>query len=64
MESGTIEQQLPGLGTSGPEVAVQTLVGRAGGISPRKRLVVVSGSSHPEPGKRLLNGPAFHRDPP
>ena len=44
MESGTIEA-LPGLAT--PETQTQPTVGRALPRSPSKRLVVVSGSSHP-----------------
>ena len=39
---------------SGPEVAVQA-VGRAGGIAPRKRLVVVSGSSHPALAQKIAD---------
>ena len=47
MESGTIEQALPGLeGTGG--AAPQLVVGRALSVTPQKRLAVVSGSSHPE----------------
>ena len=46
MESGTIEQTLPGLeGTGG--VAPQLAVGRAVSLTPQKRLAVVAGSSHP-----------------
>ena len=46
MESGTIEQALPGLegtGSTGP----QLMVGRAVSLTPQKRLAVVAGSSHP-----------------
>jgi ribose-phosphate pyrophosphokinase len=48
VESGTIEQTLPGL--SGPAISVHTepQQGRALALAPQKRLVVVSGSSHPE----------------
>src|SRR6185436_13701178 len=46
VESGTIEQALPGLeGTGG--AAPQLMVGRALSLTPQKRLAVVSGSSHP-----------------
>jgi ribose-phosphate pyrophosphokinase len=52
VESGTIEQTLPGL--TGPEGPMQPQqVGRALGLQPRKRLVVVSGSSHPELAGRI-----------
>ena len=48
MESGTIEQSLPGLeGTRAP-TAPQLAVGRAVSLTPQKRLAVVAGSSHPE----------------
>ena len=47
MESGTIEQTLPGLeGTGG--AAPQLMMGRAVSLTPQKRLAVVAGSSHPE----------------
>src|SRR5918994_4594888 len=47
VESGTIEQTLPGLeGTGG--TASQLMVGRALSLTPQKRLAVVAGSSHPE----------------
>ena len=47
MESGTIEQTLPGLeGTGG--AAPQLVIGRAVSLTPQKRLAVVAGSSHPE----------------
>jgi ribose-phosphate pyrophosphokinase len=47
VESGTIEQALPGLeGTGG--TAPQLMVGRALSLTPQKRLAVVAGSSHPE----------------
>ena len=47
MESGTIEQTLPGLEGTG-STAPQLAVGRAVALTPTKRLAVVSGSSHPE----------------
>jgi ribose-phosphate pyrophosphokinase len=47
VESGTIEQTLPGLETTGvPEVAVAT--GHAIPLTPKKRLMVFAGRSHPE----------------
>ncbi len=53
MESGTIEQALPGL--SVPEIQSHPQAGRAIGLQPRKRLVVVSGSSHPELAHRMAD---------
>ena len=53
MESGTIEQTLPGL--SVPEIQSHPQAGRAIGLQPRKRLVVVSGSSHPELAHRIAD---------
>jgi ribose-phosphate pyrophosphokinase len=48
VESGTIEQTLPGLeGTSATPIA-HLAVGRAVSLTPTKRLAVVAGSSHPE----------------
>ncbi|MDX6397236.1 MAG: ribose-phosphate pyrophosphokinae [Gaiellaceae bacterium] len=47
MESGTIEQTLPGLGGTGAATAPHLDVGRAVSLTPQKRLAVVSGSSHP-----------------
>ena len=46
MESGTIEQALPGLAADTPEVAVTT--GHAIPLTPQKRLMVFAGRSHPE----------------
>ena len=46
MESGTVEQTLPGLGA--PAVPVPVPVGRALGLTPNKRLTLVSGRSNPE----------------
>jgi len=47
VESGTIEQSLPGLeGTH--STAPQLAIGRALSLTPQKRLAVVAGSSHPE----------------
>lgn len=47
MESGTIEQTLPGMDTSvTPDVAVTT--GHAIPLTPQKRLMVFAGRSHPE----------------
>lgn len=46
MESGTIEQTLPGLGGhAGPGAAT---IGRAIGLTPNKRLTLVSGRSNPD----------------
>ena len=45
MESGTIEQTLPGVEG---RTATQLDVGRAVSLTPQKRLAVVSGSSHPD----------------
>jgi len=53
VESGTIEQTLPGL--SVPEIQSHPQAGRAIGLQPRKRLVVVSGSSHPELAHRIAD---------
>jgi len=46
VESGTIEQPLPGLGVTTPHAA--PVVGRALGLAPQKRLTLVSGRSNPE----------------
>ena len=46
MESGTIEQALPGLETDAPRVAMTA--GHAIPLTPQKRLMVFSGRSHPE----------------
>ena len=46
MESGTIEQALPGLAADTPEVAVTT--GHAIPLTPQKRLMVFAGRSHLE----------------
>jgi ribose-phosphate pyrophosphokinase len=46
VESGTIEQALPGLEGAGG-TASQLMVGRALSLTPQKRLAVVAGSSHP-----------------
>ena len=52
MESGTIEQSLPGLEPTGlPEVAVTT--GHAIPLTPQKRLMVFAGRSHPELASRI-----------
>ena len=47
MESGTIEQTLPGLEGRGATTAPHLDVGRAVSLTPQKRLAVVAGSSHP-----------------
>ena len=46
VETGTIEQALPGLEHAGAKP--QMIVGRAVSLTPQKRLAVVSGSSHPK----------------
>ena len=47
MESGTVEQTLPGLGV--PDMPSGSVVmGRAIGVSPTKRLMIVSGRSNPD----------------
>ena len=52
MESGTIEQTLPGLEPTGPpEVAVTT--GHAIPLTPQKRLMVFAGRSHPELAQKI-----------
>ena len=48
MESGTVEQTLPGLEGTGGTTSPQLVVGRAVIMTPEKRLAVVAGSSHPE----------------
>jgi ribose-phosphate pyrophosphokinase len=53
VESSTIEQTLPGLGV--PEVQADVTVGRALGLSPQKRLVLVSGRSSPELAGRIAD---------
>ena len=45
VESGTIEQTLPGLGI---RVSEPHAVSRALSITPQKRLAVVAGQSHPQ----------------
>jgi ribose-phosphate pyrophosphokinase len=47
VESGTIEQMLPGLEGRGAATPQQLAIGRAVSLTPQKRLAVVSGSSHP-----------------
>jgi len=46
VESGTIEQALPGLETAAPRVAMTA--GHAIPLTPQKRLMVFAGRSHPE----------------
>ncbi len=46
MESGTIEQALPGLEAEPPQAAVS--LGHAIPLAPKKRLMVFAGRSHPE----------------
>ena len=47
MESGTVEQTLPGLGAPAVPVA-GPVMGRAIAVAPNKRLMIVSGRSNPE----------------
>ena len=52
MESGTIEQTLPGLDSAGiPDVGMAT--GHAIPLTPQKRLMVFAGRSHPELASRI-----------
>ncbi len=51
METGTIEQALPGLEQVPPEPAVKP--GHALPLTPKKRLMVFSGRSHPELAERI-----------
>jgi ribose-phosphate pyrophosphokinase len=51
VESGTIEQALPGLDVAAPRPEMS--VGHALPISPRKRLMVFAGRSHPELAQRM-----------
>ncbi len=51
MESGTIEQTLPGLGA--PAVSSAAGAGRAIGLTPNKRLMLVSGRSNPDLAQRI-----------
>ncbi len=51
MESGTIEQSLPGLDAGTPYVEMKA--GHAIPLTPQKRLMVFSGRSHPELAQRI-----------
>ncbi len=51
MESGTIEQALPGLETMTPQTELE--IGRAIALSPQKRLMLFSGRSNPELAQRI-----------
>jgi ribose-phosphate pyrophosphokinase len=51
VESGTIEQSLPGLDAGTPYVEMKA--GHAIPLTPQKRLMVFSGRSHPELAKRI-----------
>jgi ribose-phosphate pyrophosphokinase len=51
VESGTIEQTLPGLETMNPQPGLE--VGRALALSPQKRLMLFSGRSNPELARRI-----------
>jgi ribose-phosphate pyrophosphokinase len=52
VESGTIEQALPGLETDVP--GVQMTTGHAIPLAPRKRLMVFAGRSHPELATKIV----------
>jgi ribose-phosphate pyrophosphokinase len=51
VESGTVEQTLPGLGHHAPPSELPT--GRAIGLTPAKRLTLVSGRSNPDLAQRI-----------
>jgi ribose-phosphate pyrophosphokinase len=51
VETGTIEQALPGLETMTPQTELE--VGRAIALSPQKRLMLFSGRSNPELAQRI-----------
>jgi ribose-phosphate pyrophosphokinase len=51
VDSGTIEQTLPGLETMNPQPGLE--VGRALALSPQKRLMLFSGRSNPELAQRI-----------
>jgi len=53
VESGTIEQTLPGLEGRPSAPTTQLEVGRAIALTPQKRLAVVAGTSHPELADRI-----------
>jgi ribose-phosphate pyrophosphokinase len=53
VESGTIEQTLPGLEGHAIPTAPQLDIGRASSLIPHKRHALVAGSSHPELAQRI-----------
>jgi ribose-phosphate pyrophosphokinase len=54
VESGTVEQTLPGLGA--PDMPSSSAVmGRAVGLTPNKRLMIVSGRSNPDLAREIAN---------
>jgi len=53
VESGTVEQTLPGLGVRVPETTEPLASGHVIGMAPQKRLTLVSGRSHPELAGRI-----------
>jgi ribose-phosphate pyrophosphokinase len=56
VESGTIEQTLPGLGAAAMDTGASSLaVGRVIGMQPQKRLTLVSGSSNPGLAQRIAD---------
>ena len=55
VESGTIEQTLPGLEGTSATPATHLAIGRAVSLTPTKRLAVVAGSSHPELAEKIAS---------
>ena len=55
MESGTIEQTLPGLALTTPPTGQEPQVGRAIAVPPQKRLTLVAGRSNPELAGRIAD---------
>ena len=53
MESGTVEQTLPGLGVRVPDATEPVSSSHVIGMAPQKRLTLVSGRSHPELAGRI-----------
>ena len=63
MESGTIEQTLPGLEGTSATPSAQLAIGRAVSLTPTKRLAVVAGSSHPELAEKIAGHLGVELDP-
>jgi ribose-phosphate pyrophosphokinase len=55
VESGTIEQTLPGLALTTPPAGPEPQVGRALAVPPQKRLTLVAGRSNPELAGRIAD---------